>query len=146
VDLHSSFRFALDDHAHSYLLALATEHQRLHAKNIVNLVDLCQKTYEAGVSPSSQTDKILVFFEERGFAEYMVPGFEYCIGMLGDEWRFVRNDGSFPYWTNSYHVYKAGKMVISALQNACTEEYIEVHCKIATLITANVCEIISKKP
>jgi len=33
-------------------------------------------------------DDLLDFCEEREFAEYMVPGFEHGIGMMGDGFRY----------------------------------------------------------
>ena len=50
VDLHSTFRLGLGDHTHNYLLAPATDRQKWHAKNFVDLVSLCLETY-APVSP-----------------------------------------------------------------------------------------------
>jgi len=146
VDLHSTFRLGLGDHTHNYLLAPATERQKWHAKNFVDLVSLCLQTYAPGISPSSLADKMMVFCEERGFAEFMVPGFEHGIGMLGDEWRIGRNDGPFPYWTNPDHVYQEGEMLICALQYACPEENIGFRYENAILITKDGCETMSKYP
>ena len=146
VDLHSTFRLALGDHTHNYLLAPATPRQRWHAQNFVDLVSLCLETYKARVSPSSLADEMLTFCEERGFAEYMVPGFEHGIGMLGDEWRIGRNDGPFPYWTNPDHVYEPNEMLICALQYACPEEEIGFRYENAIVITKDGCEIMSKYP
>jgi Xaa-Pro aminopeptidase len=146
VDLHSTFRLALGDHTHNYLLAPATPRQRWHAQNFVDLVSLCLETYKAGVSPSSLADEMLVFCEERGFAEYMVPGFEHGIGLLGDEWRIGRNDGPFPYWTNPDHTYEPNEMLICAIQYACPEEEIGFRYENAILITEDGCETMSKYP
>jgi Xaa-Pro aminopeptidase len=146
VDLHSTFRLGLGDHTHNYLLAPATERQKWHARNFVDLVSLCLKTYAPGISPSSLADKMMIFCEERGFAEFMVPGFEHGIGMLGDEWRIGRNDGPFPYWTNPDHIYEQGEMLICAIQYACPEENIGFRYENAILITRDGCEIMSKYP
>ena len=146
VDLHSTFRLGLGDHTHNYLLAPATDRQKWHAKNFVDLVSLCLKTYAPGVSPSSLADKMMIFCEERGFAEFMVPGFEHGIGMLGDEWRIGRNDGPFPYWTNPDHIYQKGEMLICAIQYACPEENIGFRYENAILITDDGCETMSKYP
>jgi hypothetical protein len=81
-----------------------------------------------------------------GFAEYMVPGFEHGIGMMGDEWRIGLNDGPFSYWTNPDHVYQAGEMVICAMQYACPEEEIGFRYENPILITAEGCEAMSKFP
>lgn len=146
VDIHSTFRLGLGDHSHNYLLAPATSRQRWHAQNFVDLVTLCLKTYKAGITPSSLADEMLAFCEERGFAEYMVPGFEHGIGMLGDEWRIGRNDGPFPYWTNPDHIYEPNEMLICAMQYACPEEKIGFRYENAILITKDGCETMSRYP
>jgi Xaa-Pro dipeptidase len=146
VDLHAMFRLGLGDHAHNYLLGPATPRQRWHARNFLDLVGLCLAAYRAGVSPSSLADELLDFCEERGFAEYMVPGFEHGIGLMGDEWRIGLNDGPFSYWTNPNHVYQAGEMVICAMQYACPEEEIGFRYENPILITAEGCEPLSRFP
>jgi len=146
VDLHAMFKLALGDHAHNYLLAPATKRQKWHARNFVDLVNLCLATYRPGVSPSALADEMLDFCEERGFADYMVPGFEHGIGMTGDEWRIGLNDGPFPYWTNPDHRYQSGETIICAMQYACPEENIGFRYENPILITANGCEIMSKYP
>ncbi len=146
VDLHAMFRLALGDHTHNYLLGPATKRQKWHAKNFVDLVGLCLKTYRAGITPSGLADEMLDFCEEREFADYMVPGFEHGIGLMGDEWRIGLNDGPFPYWTNPDHEYQAGEMVICAMQYACPEENIGFRYENPILITKNGCEAMSKFP
>lgn len=146
VDLHAMFKLGLGDHAHNYLLGPATPRQCWHAQNFVDLVNLCLQTYRAGISPSGLADEMLDFCEERGFADYMVPGFEHGIGMMGDEWRIGLNDGPFPYWTNPNHVYQAGEMLICAMQYACPEENIGFRYENPILITQNGCETMSKFP
>jgi Xaa-Pro aminopeptidase len=146
VDLHAMFRLGLGDHSHNYLLAPATERQRWHAQNFVDLVTLCLKTYKAGMTPSKLADEMMLFCEERDFAEYMVPGFEHGIGMMGDEWRIGLNDGPFPYWTNPDHVYQPGEMLICAMQYACPEEQIGFRYENPILITEEGCEYLSKFP
>jgi Xaa-Pro aminopeptidase len=146
VDLHSMFKLGLGDHAHNYLLGSATPRQRWHADNFTGLVDLCLKTYRPGISPSSLADQLLDHAEEAGFAEYMVPGFEHGIGMMGDEWRIGLNDGPFPYWTNPDHVYQEGEMLICAMQYACAEEEIGFRYENPILITEGGCEFMSKFP
>jgi Xaa-Pro aminopeptidase len=89
---------------------------------------------------------MMVFCEEREFADYMVPGFEHGIGMMGDEWRIGLNNGPFPYWTNPDHTYQTGEMLICALQYACNEEQIGFRYENAILITASGCEVMSKFP
>ena len=146
VDLHAMFRLGLGDHAHNYLIGPVTERQRWHAKNFTDLVERCLQTYRPGTSPSSIADRMMVFCEERGFAEYMVPGFEHGIGVMGDEWRIGMNDGPFPYWTNPDHVYQAGELLICAMQYACPEEKIGFRYENAILITQDGCETMSKFP
>jgi Xaa-Pro aminopeptidase len=146
VDLHAMFKLGLGDHAHNYLLAPASPRQKWHARNFVDLVELCLKTYRAGISPSRLADEMLDFCEEGGFAEYMVPGFEHGIGMLGDEWRIGLNEGPFAYWTNPEHLYQAGEMLICAMQYACPEEEIGFRYENPILITEEGCEAMSRFP
>jgi Xaa-Pro aminopeptidase len=146
VDLHAMFKLALGDHAHNYLLSPATQRQKWHAKNFIDLVTLCLESYRPGISPSSLADQLLDFCEERGFADYMVPGFEHGIGMTGDEWRIGLNDGPFPYWTNPDHVYQLGEVIICAMQYSCPEENIGFRYENPLLITATGCEELSKYP
>jgi Xaa-Pro aminopeptidase len=146
VDLHAMFKLGLGDHAHNYLLGPATRRQRWHADNFVALVTLCLESYRAGVSPTGLADEMLTFCEEGGFAEYVVPGFEHGIGLMGDEWRIGLNDGPFPYWTNPEHVYQPGEMLICAIQYACPEEAIGFRYENPILITQDGCEVMSKFP
>lgn len=146
VDLHAMFMLGLGDHSHNYLLAPATPRQRWHAQNFVELVKKCLNTYRAGISPTSLADEMLAYCEEQGFAEYMVPGFEHGIGLMGDEWRIGMNDGPFPYWTNPSHVYRPDEMVICAIQYACPEESIGFRYENPILITPDGCEVLSKFP
>jgi Xaa-Pro aminopeptidase len=146
VDLHAMFKLGLGDHAHNYLLAPATERQRWHARNFVDLVSLCLETYRADITPSSLADQMLDFCEERGFAEYMVPGFEHGIGLMGDEWRIGLNEGPFPYWTDPEHVYQAGELLICAMQYACPEEEIGFRYENPILIAEDGCEALSQFP
>jgi Xaa-Pro aminopeptidase len=146
VDLHAMFRLGLGDHSHNYLLGPATPRQHWHADNFVDLVKLCLNTYRPGISPSQLADEMLVFSEEREFAEYMMPGFEHGIGMVGDEWRIGINNGPFPYWTNPDHTYQVGEMLICAMQYACPEENIGFRYENPILITQNGCEALSKYP
>lgn len=146
VDLHAMFRLGLGDHTHNYLLGPVSARQRWHAQNFTDLVSLCLMRYRSGITPSSLADEMLAFCEERGFAEYMVPGFEHGIGMMGDEWRIGRNDGPMPYWTSPDHVYQAGEMIVCAIQYACPEEQIGFRYENPILITETGCEIMSKYP
>jgi len=146
VDIHAMFRLCLGDHSHNYLLRPATDRMRWHAHTFVDLVDLCLKTYRPGMTPSLLADELLEFCEEREFAEYMVPGFEHGIGMMGDEWRIGMNDGPFPYWTNPDHAYQENELLICAMQYACPEESIGFRYENPILITADSCEPLSKFP
>ncbi|MBU0495919.1 MAG: M24 family metallopeptidase [Chloroflexi bacterium] len=146
VDLHAMFKLGLGDHAHNYLLGPATERQQWHAQNFLDLVDLCLKTYRAGISPSDLADEMLDFCEARGFSDYMVPGFEHGIGLMGDEWRIGLNEGPFPYWTNPEHQYQANELVICAMQYACPEEDIGFRYENPILILGSGCEPLSKFP
>jgi len=146
VDIHAMFKLCLGDHSHNYLLGPATPRQRWHADNFVSLVNQCLQTYKAGISPSRLADEMMLFCEEGGFAEYLVPGFEHGIGMLGDEWRIGLNDGPFPYWTNPDHVYQPGEMIICAIQYACPEESIGFRYENPILMTDAGCEPMSKYP
>jgi len=146
VDLHAMFRLCLGDHSHNYLLGPATERQRWHAQNFVDLVRLCLNTYKPGMTPSTIADELMEFCEEANFAEYMVPGFEHGIGMMGDEWRIGMNDGPFPYWTNPDHVYQPNHVLICAMQYACPEENIGFRYENPILITKDGCEPLSKFP
>jgi Xaa-Pro aminopeptidase len=146
IDIHAMFKLALGDHSHNYLLAPATKRQKWHARKFVDLVELCLKTYRAGITPSGLADEMLDFCEEREFADYMVPGFEHGIGMAGDEWRIGLNNGPFAYWTNPDHEYQAGEMIICAMQYACPEEEIGFRYENPILIMERGCEVMSKFP
>jgi Xaa-Pro aminopeptidase len=89
---------------------------------------------------------MLDFCEDGGFAEYMVPGFEHGIGMMGDEWRIGLNEGPFAYWTDPNHEYQAGELIICAMQYACPEENIGFRYENPLLITEEGCEVLSKFP
>ncbi len=146
VDLHATFKLGLGDHTHNYLLGPATSRQRWHANKFIDLVKKCLSIYRAGITPSNLADEMQVFCEEGGFAEYVVPGFEHGIGMLGDEWRIGLNDGPIPYWTNPDHVYQTGEMIICAIQYACPEENIGFRYENPILLKREGCELMSKYP
>ncbi len=146
VDLHAMFKLGLGDHTHNYLLGPATAQQRWHAQNFVDMVKYCLQVYRPGASPASLADAMMDFCEEGGFAEYVVPGFEHGIGLMGDEWRIGLNDGPFPYWTDPDHVYQAGEMLICALQYACPDENIGLRYENPILITPGGSEALSKFP
>jgi len=146
VDIHAMFRLGLGDHSHNYLIAPASDRQLWHARNFTDIVDLTLRTYRAGISPSKLAEKMIGFAESRGFADYMVPGFEHGIGLMGDEWRIGMNDGSFPYWTNPDHRYRENELLICAMQYACPEEGIGFRYENPIVIGAEGCEPLSKFP
>ncbi|HNY65336.1 MAG TPA: M24 family metallopeptidase [Deltaproteobacteria bacterium] len=146
VDIHAMFKLTLGDHAHNYLIAEATDRQMWHARNFTDIVSRTLEAYRAGVSPVSIAERMMEFAEDRGFAEYMVPGFEHGIGMMGDEWRIGMNDGPLPYWTNPDHAYQENEIVICALQYACPQEGIGFRYENPTLILKDSCEPMSKYP
>jgi Xaa-Pro aminopeptidase len=146
VDIHGLFKLACGDHSHNYLIAPATKRQLWHAQNFIDMVELTLKTYRAGISPSSLAEEMMAFAEERGFADFMVPGFEHGIGMLGDEWRIGGHEGPFPYWTDPDHVYKEGEVLICAMQYACPAEDIGFRYENPILIRKDGCEWMSKYP
>ncbi len=144
VDIHAMFKLALGDHSHNYLIGPATDRQWWHANNFVDIVKLTLKTYRAGITPSALAEEMIGFAIERGFADFMVPGFEHGIGMLGDEWRIGLNDGPFPYWTNPDHVYCENEVLICAMQYACPEEDIGFRYENPIVIMKDGCEELSK--
>ena len=146
VDIHAMFKLGLGDHSHNYFIGRATDRQRWHAKNFIDIVDLTLKTYRAGISPSKLAEQMMNFAEERGFADYMVPGFEHGIGMMGDEWRIGMNDGPFPYWTNPDHVYQENEVIICAMQYACPGEDIGFRYENPIVLKKSGCEIMSQFP
>jgi Xaa-Pro aminopeptidase len=146
VDIHAMFKLCLGDHSHNYLIGPVSDRQRWHARNFIDIVDLTLKTYRAGITPSGLAAEMMGFAEERGFADFMVPGFEHGIGMLGDEWRIGLNDGPFPYWTNPDHVYEENEVLICAMQYACPDENIGFRYENPILITRDTCEAMSKFP
>ncbi|MFH1983240.1 MAG: M24 family metallopeptidase [Pseudomonadota bacterium] len=146
VDIHAMYKLGLGDHSHNYLIGPVTDRQRWHAGNFVDIVALTLKTYRAGITPSELAEQMIGFADERGFADYMVPGFEHGIGLVGDEWRIGLNDGPFPYWTNPDHVYRAGELLICAMQYACPEENIGFRYENPIVLSADGCEELSKFP
>lgn len=146
IDIHAMFNLCLGDHAHNYLISPATDRQWWHANNFVDMVKLTLKTYRAGITPSALAQEMIDFADSRGFADYMVPGFEHGIGMMGDEWRIGVNDGPFPYWTNPDHAYHENEVLICAMQYACPEENIGFRYENPILIKKSGCEAMSRFP
>jgi Xaa-Pro aminopeptidase len=146
IDIHAMFKLGLGDHSHNYLIAPVTDRQWWHANNFLKIVDLTLNTYRAGITPSYLAEKMIGIADEKGFSDYMVPGFEHGIGMLGDEWRIGLNDGPFPYWTNPEHVYQAGELLICAMQYACPEEGIGFRYENPIVVHEDHCEPLSVFP
>jgi len=146
VDLHAMFRLGLGDHSHNYLLGPASPRQSWHADNFVALVKHCLATYRPGSTPGILADEMQEFCEDGGFAEYVVPGFEHGIGLMGDEWRIGRNEGPFPFWTDPEHTYQTDELIICAIQYACPEDDTGFRYENPLLITAEGCEVLSKYP
>ena len=144
VDIHSMYKLGLGDHSHNYFIGPATDRQRWHADNFVDIVSKTLDTYRAGITPCGLAEEMMDFAESRGFADYMVPGFEHGIGMMGDEWRIGLNDGPFPYWTNPEHVYRENELLICAMQYACPEEEIGFRYENPILLCKEGCEELSK--
>ncbi len=146
VDLHATFRLGLGDHSHNYFIGKATDRQMWHAGNFILIVQETLKRYKAGVTPDILSEELLGIAEDKGFGEYMLPGFEHGIGMLGDEWRIGRDDGPIPYWTDPDHSYREGEMLICAMQYACSDEDIGFRYENPIVIRKNDCEVLSKYP
>ena len=146
VDIHAMFKLGLGDHSHNYLIAPVTDRQWWHANNFLDIVRLTLETYRAGTTPSDLAEQMIGFADERGFSDYMVPGFEHGIGMMGDEWRIGLNDGPFPYWTNPDHVYRENEVLICAMQYACPEEEIGFRYENPIVLTPSGCEAMSRYP
>ena len=125
-------------------IGCASKRQLWHAKNFTDIVARTLKAYKAGASPLSIAEEMMDFAETRGFAEYMVPGFEHGIGLMGDEWRIGMNDGPIPYWTNPDHTYQENEIVICAMQYACPQEDIGFRYENPILIGKDRCEPLSK--
>lgn len=146
IDIHAMFKLGLGDHAHNYLIAPATDRQWWHANNFIDIVKKTLATYRAGITPSLLAEKMMGFAEERGFADYMVPGFEHGIGMMGDEWRIGLNDGPFPYWTNPDHIYQENELLICAMQYACPDDEVGFRYENPIVIHKDHCEPLSQYP
>ncbi|MEW5785166.1 MAG: M24 family metallopeptidase [Bacillota bacterium] len=146
VDLHAMFKLGLGDHSVNYLIGPATDRQWWHAHNFLDMVKLTLKTYQAGITPSGLAAEMIGYADEKGFADYMVPGFEHGIGMMGDEWRIGPHDGPIPYWTNPFHCYQENEMIICAMQYACAEDKIGFRYEAPIVIKKNSCELLPKHP
>jgi Xaa-Pro aminopeptidase len=146
VDIHAMFKLGLGDHSHNYLVAPVSDRQRWHAENFLDITRRTLDTYRAGITPGGLAQDMLARADKGGFAEYLLPGFEHGIGMLGDEWRIGLNDGPVPYWTNPDHVYRENEVLICALQYACPEEGIGFRYENPIVLGPEGCEPLSAFP
>jgi Xaa-Pro aminopeptidase len=146
VDLHAMFMLALGDHAHNYLITPVSRRQRELAEYFIDTVNRVIDLYEPGATPARIADGVLSWAEKRGIAQYLIPGFEHGIGLMGDEWRIGVNNGPMPYWTNPDHVYEPGQMVICAVQMMVPEEKIGFRYEAPIVITKDGCEVLAKTP
>lgn len=147
LDFHSMFMLALGDHSHNYLIGPASSRLRRHADNFVELVEAVLKAYKAGATPSSLAMVMMDKAEALGCADFLLPGCEHGIGLFGDEWRIGRADeGPFPYWTDPDHAYRAGELLICAMQYAAPDEGVGFRYENPILIGDEACEPLSKFP
>ncbi len=147
LDFHSMFMLALGDHSHNYLIGPASARLRRHADNFVDLVSTVLDNYKEGATPSSLQMAMMDRAETLGCADFLLPGCEHGIGLFGDEWRIGRADeGPFPYWTDPDHAYKAGELLICAMQYAAPDEGVGFRYENPILIGKEGCEPLSKFP
>ena len=146
VDLHAMYKLALGDHAHNYLIAPVSKIQKMHAKYFLETITRVFDLYAPGMTPAKIADDIMDWADGRGFAQYLVPGFEHGIGLIGDEWRIGMNNGPLPYWTNPDHEYKENMMLICAMQYMAPEDNVGFRYEGPIVITKNGCEILPKTP
>lgn len=147
LDFHSMFMLALGDHSHNYLIGPASARLRRHADNFVDLVSTVLANYKEGATPSSLQMTMMDRAEALGCADFLLPGCEHGIGLFGDEWRIGRADeGPFPYWTDPDHAYRAGELLICAMQYAAPDEGVGFRYENPILIGKDGCEPLSKYP
>ena len=146
VDLHAMFKLGLGDHAHNYLMKPVTNTQREHAENFLETINRVLDMYAPGMSPGRLADDMMDWADQKGFAQYLVPGFEHGIGLMGDEWRIGLNTGPMPYWTDPDHVYEKNMMIICAMQYMSPEDGIGFRYEAPIVFTSNGCEILAKTP
>ncbi|AEV30467.1 Xaa-Pro aminopeptidase [Sphaerochaeta pleomorpha str. Grapes] len=147
LDFHSMFMLALGDHSHNYLIGPSSPSLRKHADNFVDLVETVLANYKQGATPSSLSSIMMDRAEVLGCADYLLPGCEHGIGLFGDEWRIGHaNAGPFPYWTDPDHEYKAGELLICAMQYAAPDQGVGFRYENPILIGTKGCETLSKFP
>ena len=146
-DLHSMFKLGLGDHSHNYLLAPASKRQCWHADNFVVLVDHLIKSYRAGKTPAGLLAEVQELANERGCAEYVLPGVEHGIGLWGDEWKVgAETQQAVPYWTDPTHVYQENEMVVAAMQYVCPGDDIGFRYENPVVLYKDRCEVMSQFP
>ena len=146
VDIHAMFKLGLGDHSHNYFIGKADDAKQRHGQNFLDTVKLCLNNYKAGVSPGEMAKHMLDFGKERGFDQWLLPGCEHGIGVMGDEWRIGMNEGPVPYWTSPDHRYREGEMLICAIQYACPSDKVGFRYENPIIIEKDGCEILSKYP
>lgn len=102
--------------------------------------------YAPGMTPGKMADDMMDWADVRGIAQYLVPGFEHGIGVMGDEWRIGMNTGPMPYWTDPDHVYYEDQVVICAMQFMVPEEEIGFRYEAPIVITKSGCDVLAKTP
>ncbi len=146
VDLHAMFKLGLGDHSHNYLLSPVTTRQRELADYFIETITRVIDMYGPGMTPGKMADDMMDWADSKGIAQYLVPGFEHGIGVMGDEWRIGMNTGPMPYWTDPDHVYEVGHVVICAMQMMVPEENIGFRYEGPIVITKSGCEVLAKTP
>ncbi|MFW9915696.1 MAG: M24 family metallopeptidase [Candidatus Thorarchaeota archaeon] len=146
VDLHAMFKLGLGDHAHNYLLVPASKTQKKHAENFIETISRVIDLYAPGMTPGNLADDMMDWADAKGFAQFLVPGFEHGIGLMGDEWRIGMNDGPIPYWTNPDHVYRENMLIICAMQYMAPEDGVGFRYEAPIVITKDGCEVLNQTP
>ncbi|MFX1284595.1 MAG: M24 family metallopeptidase [Promethearchaeota archaeon] len=146
VDLHAMFKLGLGDHAHNYLIVPVNKKQQEHANNFIETITRVLDLYQPGMTPGRMADDMMDWADMKGFAQFLVPGFEHGIGLMGDEWRIGMNDGPIPYWTNPDHVYKENMMLICAMQYMSPEDEVGFRYEAPIVITNDGCDVLAKTP
>ncbi|MHA2294661.1 MAG: M24 family metallopeptidase [Candidatus Hodarchaeales archaeon] len=146
VDLHAMFKLGLGDHSHNYLFSPVSNKQLVHAGNFIETITRVLDLYKPGMSPGKMADDMMDWADSKGFAQFLVPGFEHGIGLMGDEWRVGMNDGPMPYWTNPDHVYEENMMIICAMQYMAPEDSVGFRYEAPLVITSKGSEVLNKTP
>ncbi|MFW9944606.1 MAG: M24 family metallopeptidase, partial [Candidatus Sifarchaeia archaeon] len=146
VDLHAMFKLGLGDHSHNYLLSPVSERQRELADYFIETITRVIDMYGPGMTPGKMADDMMDWADSKGIAQYLVPGFEHGIGVMGDEWRIGMNTGPMPYWTDPDHEYGPDQVVICAMQFMVPEEGIGFRYEAPIVITKSGCDVLAKTP